>query len=164
MSSVQFAARFVDTLFQNLSTYCQGCLAIVWQLMALILAPIGAATAGSIYLYVAYQLSKAVDSGTRGQLLGTTEHQQHHSRHHGLFAASTIAAYAVAARGLRPAFGKLKAPEGVENVVEFVQTVAPGLARHAIAGLTGVAAGSGLTAAFDVQTAQPAGKRSNKQV
>lgn len=128
--------------------------------MALFAVPIVGGVAGGTYLWGAYHLAKGVDAATRAALAprdaAPTKVAGTGELHGWLFAASWALAYAGGARGLRPAFRRIAVPERVDSAVQLAQSLAPGLARHAVACTAGVAAAAAGTAAYDVRLAQQA--------
>lgn len=120
--------------------------------MALILVPLGGAAAAGTYLYGAVRLAQACDGPTRQHLVQGSTAASVPGRHHtGVFAAGLGLTWALGARMLRPVFGRLRVPGGVESYAEFIQTLAPGLIRHGIAATAGVAVGGCASAAYDVR-------------
>lgn len=119
--------------------------------MALVLVPIGLAVLGGGYAYGCYHLAQAIDSRTR-TLLGHPKSPSHF--HTCVFLPVLGLTYAAGARALRPAFGRLRQPENVQSAAEFLQAVAPGIARHVLGCTGGVAAAAAASAAYDVRQAK----------
>lgn len=136
--------------------------------MALFAVPIVGGVAGGAYLWASYKLASAVDSATRATLLGHDPQASPAPRswkaaptsgstgqqHTLLFAAGWAVAYAAGARALRPAFSRLRVPASVDSAVQLAQSLAPGMARHAVACTAAVAAAAAGTAAYDVRLAR----------
>lgn len=143
--------------------------------MALILVPIAGGAAAGATLYGWHRLATLCDASARQRLQDrsawqhcaiqpsaaaaaaspTARHKQQEQQWHaGVFAATFASTWALGARGMRPAFGKLRAPPGVANAAELARAAAPGLTRHGIAATAGVAAGACTSAAYDVRRQQ----------
>lgn len=126
--------------------------------MALFAAPLALAIGGGSYLWAAFKLSLAVDAATRSRLQPPGLPAGPPQVHLTLGAAVWACSYALSARALRPAFGRLRKPEGVESFMQLVQTLAPGLMRHCTACTLGVASAAAASAAYDVRQQQQRGR------